>query len=174
MKESELLRKATEWLNTRQFEEEMVALDEDIQEYDHCYALLWCVKSEQHLPWSHRTEFTGGGRLLISKDGLVVDMAGSAPDVDWIHHFNLKLFGLEDFWYLEIPYTKNHLSKLKAALKCSTADLLKMVDDNGKIIFTESKARNDNWTELKRLAQDLGTSGVECLFEVRTREKPNN
>ena len=49
-----------------------------------------------------------------------------------------------------------------------------MVDNDNKIILTESKAWNDNYTELEGIANDLNNSGINCELEVKTRKKAAN
>lgn len=168
---STIIEKANTWLNEQaNFKEEMMVLEEGMKEHAHCYSLFWCLKSEADLSWDKRTSSVGAGRLLISKDGNLVDFEGSAPGVDWIHHFENKLFGLEDIWYLAIPYSKDRLSKLKAVLQLSTPELLKRVNADQQIIFTEFKAWNKHYTKLEDLANDLNALGIECELEVRSRK----
>ncbi len=157
-----------------EIKEEIIVVEDTIIEHQHCYSMAWCKKSEIELNWNQKTLWVGSGRLLISKDGEIVDLEGSAPGVDWIHHFELKMFGLEDFWILEIPYSKENISKLKSILKQSTPELLKLVNDKNVITFTESKAWNDNYTKLAGLSDDLNQVGIECQLEIKTRKKAAN
>lgn len=167
----EIIEKAIKWINEQaNFKEEMMVLEEGMEEHANCYSLFWCLKSEADLTWDKRTSRVGAGRLLISKDGKLADFEGSAPGVDWIHHFENKLFDLEDYWYLAVPYTKNKLSTLKALLELSTPDLLRRVNEEGQIIFTQSKAWNKHYTILEDLAFDLNAAGIHCEFEIRTRK----
>ena len=176
---TEIIEKANYWINNEmEFQDEMIVLEEGMEEHKLCFSLLWCKKSERDLTWEQRTTRVGVGRLLISKDGKTAEFEGSSPGVNWIHHFELKLQGLEDYWYLEIPYAKENMSKLKSAFKCSTQELLGMVNENHKIILTETKAWCDHFPEFKEIAYDLNNSGINCQIEVRTRkitsEKNNN
>ncbi len=169
---TEIIEKANYWINNASgFEDEMIVLEEGIEEHNHCFSLFWCKKSEKKLTWNKRTSWVGAGRLLISKDGEIAEFEGSAPGVDWIHHFELKLQNLEDYWNLEIPYSKGKISELKSILKCSTPELLKLVNNDNKIIFTESKAWNDHYTELDVIANDLNNAGINCELKVKTRKK---
>ena len=157
---SKIIEKANYWINNNcEFEEEMIVLEKSIKEYNHCFSLSWCKKSEENLNRNRRTIFVGAGRLLISKDGEIAEFEGSAPGVDWIHHFENKLLNLEDYWYLEIPYSKNNISKLKSILNRSTPELLKMINSDGKIILSELKSWNDNYTKLEEIATDLNNAG---------------
>lgn len=166
---TEIIEKANYWINHQEFEEEMIVLTEGIEEHNHCFSLLWCIKKEKHLDWKQRTNWIGSGRLLISKDGKIAEFEGSAPFVDWIHHFELKIQNLEDYWFLEIPYRKKDISKLKSAIKCSTKELMELVNKDGKIIFDESKTWNDHFPKFKEIADDLNRSGINCQVEIRQR-----
>ncbi|ARN71141.1 hypothetical protein BST91_05495 [Nonlabens tegetincola] len=168
---SKIIEKANYWINNNcEFEEEMIVLEKSIKEYNHCFSLSWCKKSEENLNRNRRTIFVGAGRLLISKDGEIAEFEGSAPGVDWIHHFENKLLNLEDHWYLEIPYSKNNISKLKSILNRSTPELLKMINSDGKIILSELKSWNDNYTKLEEIATDLNNAGINCELEIQTRK----
>ena len=172
---TEIIDKANHWINNeRGFEEEMIVLENEMKEHDHCYSLLWCKKSERNLNWEQRTSWVGAGRLLISKDGKVAEFEGSAPGVDWIFHFENKLQNLESYWNLEIPYSKENISKLKSILKCSTPELLKKVNENDKITLTELKEWNDHYTELNEITNDLNNVGINCQLEIKTRKKAAN
>ncbi len=169
---TEIIEKANHWINSeRGFEEEMIVLENEMEKHDHCYSLPWCKKSEKSLTWEQRTSWIGAGRLLISKDGNIAEFEGSAPEVDWIYHFENKLQNLESYWNLEFPYSKENISKLKSILKCSTSELLKKVNENNKITFSESKEWNDNYTELDEICKDLNNVGINCQLEIKTRKK---
>lgn len=90
------------------------------------------------------------------------------------YHFELKLQNLEEYWSLEIPYFKSNILKLKSIFNRSKTELLKMVNSNGKIILTESKAWCDNYTELEEIANDLNNIGIHCELEVKTRKTAAN
>ena len=171
----EIIKKANYWINNAcGFEEEMIVLKKGMQEHNHCFSLKWCKKSEENLTWNQRTAWAGTGRLLISKNGEIAEFEGSAPEVDWIHHFENKLRNLEDYWNLEIPFSKVNISKLKSILSRSTPELLKMVNSDGKIILSEFKAWNDNYTELEGIATDLNNAGINCELEIKTRKTAAN
>ena len=171
-KDSNIVKRANYLINNSfGFEEEMMVFNEGIKEYDNCYALTWCKKSEEHLFVHERTLWGGTGRLLISKDGEFTEFEGSDPGVDWIHHFENKLQNLEDYWSLEIRYSEDVISKLKSILKCSTAELLKMVDKDQRIILTESKAWNDENSELETIASDIKNAGVSYELSIKSRKK---
>ncbi len=166
----EILKEAIRWINNgNEFEKEMNVLEHSMVEHKHCYSFSWCVKGEENI--IPKEPIVGIGRLLISKDGKFKEFEGSTPFVDWIHHFELKIQNLEDYWYLEIPYKKEYISKLKVAINCSTSELLKMVNPNGKIIFEESKAWNNHFPTFYQIADDLHESGVDCQVEIRIRKK---
>ncbi|WCO00224.1 hypothetical protein [Psychroserpens ponticola] len=167
---TEIIEKASHWINNQNFEQEMIVLEEGIEKHNHCFLLSWCKKSEKELNWEQKTSWVGIGRILISKDGNTAEFEGSSPGVDWVHHFELKLQNLEDYWSLEIPYSKGNISKLKSILNRSTPELLKMVNNNEKIILTESKAWCDNYTELEEIANNLNNVGIHCELEVKTRK----
>jgi hypothetical protein len=136
------------------------------------FTMDWCKKSELNLNVEQRFLWLGIGRLLISEDGENFDFEGSAPGVDWSHHFQLKINDLEEYWCLEVSYSKEHISKLKSILKCSTPELIKMVNKkHDKITFTEQKEWNDNFTKLEEIANDLKLSGIEHSFKIKTRKQ---
>ena len=171
LSKSEIVVKANVWINQRIPEFEMVVLGDTLIEHKHCYSFSWCKKSEENLHWRNRTVWVGAGLLLGSKNGDIFDFAGSSPGVDWIYLFELQVQGLEEYWYLEIPFKKEYISKLKAAIKCSTMELLKMVDENQNIIYTEPKAWNDHFPRFQEIADDLNRSGVACEIQIKTRKK---
>jgi hypothetical protein len=171
----EIIKKANYWINNAcGFEEEMVVLKKGMEEHNHCFSLSWCKKSEENLNWKQRTAWVGARRLLISKNGEIAELEGSAPGVDWIHHFENKLQNLEDYWNLEIHYSKDNISKLKSILNRSTPELLKMVNSDGKIALTEFKSWNDNYTELEGIAIDLKNAGINCKLDIKTRKTAAN
>jgi hypothetical protein len=168
---TEIIKRANYWINNEQnFEQEMLVLEEEMEEHKLCYSLYWCIKSELNLSWDERASWCGIGRILISKDGQHAEFEGSSPGVDWVYHFENKLQGLEDFWRLEITYSKDNISKLKAILKCSTLQLEQMINKNNKIILTESKPWCDQYTELEEIVQDLKNVEIPCKLEVKTRK----
>ncbi len=168
---TQIIEKANYWINNKvEFKDEMIVLEEGMEEHNYCFSLLWCKKSERDLIWEQRTEWVGIGRILISKDGKTAEFEGSAPGVDWVHYFELKLQGLEDYWYLEIPYAKENMLKLKSAFRCSTQELLKMVNENHKIILTEIKEWCDDFPKFDDIADDLNNSGINCQIEIKTRK----
>ncbi|WP_269235727.1 hypothetical protein [Flavobacterium flavigenum] len=166
---TQIIEKANYWINQQDFEEEMIVLTEGIEEHKYCFSLLWCKEKEKHLDWNQRTNWIGVGRLLISKDGKIAEFEGSAPFVDWIHHFELKIQNIEEYWLLEIPYRKKDISKLKSAIKCPTKELMELVNKDDKIIFDESKAWNNHFPKFKEIADDLNRSGINCQVEIRQR-----
>jgi len=169
----EIVQKANYWINNQDFDQEMIVLEEFVEEHNHCFSLLWCVKSQEHLIWGEKSSWCGLGRILISKDGEFAEFEGSSPHIDWIHHFELKIRSLEAYFYLEIPFEKKNISKLKSAIKCSTKELLNMVDKNDKIVFTESKSWCDHFPKFYKIVKDLNISGIDCKIEVKTRQKSN-
>ena len=170
----DIIEKANYWINNQDFENEMIVLNDGATEYAHCFALFWCQKNEIHLNREQRKSWIGIGRLLISKDGELAEFEGSAPFIDWIHHFELRIQNLEDYWFLEIPYSRKNIAKLKSAIKCSTKELLELVDKNDKIIFNESKAWNSHFPKFIEIANDLNKAGISCEIEIRQRTATNN
>ena len=148
----------------------MMVLENSIQEHQSCYSFAWCQTSEKDLPWQDRSVWVGSGRLLSSKDGRLFDFEGSAPGVDWVHQFELKVNGLEDYWYLAIPFQKKNISQLKTALKCSTSEILQLVTDNQTIVYTESKTWSDFHPSFQEMVEDLNAVGIICQTEIRTRK----
>lgn len=166
-----IVGKANSWINDQDFDEELIALEEGIEEHDFCFSLLWCRENEVHLSWKEKALSIGTGRLLISKDGEIAGFEGSSPGVDWVHRFELKVQNLEEYWYMAIPYEKENISKLKSAIKCTTAELLKMLDENKSIVYFESKSWTDQFPSFQRIADDLNQSRVTCQVEIRVRNK---
>lgn len=165
----DLLQKANQWINQRPFQQKMMVLPDSIREHQHCYSFSWCAVAQKDLPWAQRSIWVGSGRLLISKDGSMADFEGSAPGIDWVHKFELKLQGLEDYWYLEIAYHKQYLGKLKTALHCSTPELLQQLTADQTIVRTESKRWNNYQPSFQRLVNDLRDFGIPHLLEIRMR-----
>ena len=148
----------------------MNVISNTIKEHDYCFSFDWCLKGDENIKkdWDY---FLGYGRLMISKDGKKKALGITSPGINYIYHFELEIQNLEECWYLEIPYHKRIISKIKAALNCSTTQLLEMINNEKKIILTESKAWCDNYSDLFKIEKDLNTSGVECKIEVKVRKK---
>ncbi|MCR9248857.1 MAG: hypothetical protein NXI20_00480 [bacterium] len=164
-----IIEKGNNWINNLYSNEDIVLLENGMKEYTFCYAFLWCKRSEINLTWEKRATWLGVGRLLVSKDGKTCELEGSNPSIDWVHHFELKVQELEEYWYLEIPYSKENISKLKAILKVSTPGLLKMLNEDKKIIYTAIKDWMGHFPDFYEIAFDLKKAGVEVLFEVKQR-----
>ena len=149
----------------------LCGLRETIKEHKLCYSISWCMRSEKYTSRMKKALVIGAGPLMISKKSEKFDFMGSSPMTDWIYLFELEIQNLEEYFYLEIPYEKKNISKLKAALKCSTPELLKMVDENKKITFSKPKAWNSHLPDFSDIAKDLTESGIDCQVEIKTREK---
>ncbi len=152
----------------------LCGLGETIREHKLCYSIHWCQKSEKHMSRTKKAGWVGAGALMLSKVSDKFEMMGSSPGVDWIHLFELDIQGLEEYFHLEIPYEKENISRLKSAIKCSTNELLNMVDSQEKIIYTESKSWCDHFPEFQEIADDLNKYGIDCQVEVKTRKKATN
>lgn len=168
---SALIEKANTWLQGRHPKGKMVILPDSVLEHEHSYSFFWCLKEEEHLDPSQRSMWGGIGRVFISKDGNLVNCGGSAP-IDWVNHFELQVLGLEEHWHLSILYQKQHLSTLKFALKCSTSELLQLINENQRIICEEPKGIFDYEPSFQEMVDDLKAAGVVCNLEVRRRSVP--
>ena len=142
-------------------------LRETIRENDFCFTLDWCIKSEKYISSVKRTKLAGGGPLMISKITDDIQMAGSAPGIDWINEFELQIRGLEAYWCLVIQYDKSQIAPLKTLLQLSTPGLLQLVNQNS-LIQIEKEIY-----ELKDLENNLKKAGVDCKLELRERQKPS-
>ncbi len=149
----------------------LCGLRETIKEHKLCYLISWCMRSEKYTSRLKKALVIGTGPLMISKKSEKFQFMGSSPMIDWIYLFELEIQNLEEYFYLEIPYEKKNISKLKAGLKCSTPELLKMLDENKKITFSEPKAWNSHLPDFSDIARDLNQSGIACQVEIKTRER---
>ncbi|WP_405207141.1 hypothetical protein [Aquimarina sp. LLG6339-5] len=152
----------------------LCGLRESIREHKLCYSINWCPKSEKYLSRVKRTGWVGAGALMVSKLYDRFEMMGSAPGVDWIHFFELDIQDLEEYFYLEIPYKKENILKLKSVIKCSTNELLQMTNNQQKIIYTEKKYWNSHFPEFQEISDDLNEQGINCKVEIKTRKKATN
>lgn len=146
-------------------------LKETINEHKLCYTINWCIKSQKYLSNVKRGGWVGAGPLMISKTFDKFEMMGSSPGVDWIYLFELKAQNLEEYFYLEIPFENKNISILKSAIKCTTNELLNMVNDHKKIIYTQSKSWCDHFPIFKNIADILNNSGINCQIEIKIRRK---
>lgn len=146
----------------------LCGLRETIVEKKSSYAIGWCLKSEKYMSSHKRTEFVGGGALFVSKHTDLIQMSGSAPFTDWEEWFELEIDQLELYWRLEITYSKQKIPTLKALLDCSTAELLKLRNDDAMIIFEEG---DDGYYNLKVLKEDLDNSGIENELKKLRRKR---
>jgi len=145
----------------------LCGLRETIVEYKSSYVIAWCIKSEKYTSIHKRTQFIGGGGLFVSKHTDLIQMSGSAPFTDWEEWFELEIDQLELYWRLEITYNKQKITALKALLNCSTANILKLRNEDSKIIFEEG----ENGCDLKTLKQDLDKSGIENELKKLRRKR---
>ena len=152
----------------------LCGLRESIREYKLCYSINWCLKSEKYLSRVKRTGWVGSGALMVSKLYDKFEMMGSAPGIDWINFFELDVQDLEEYFYLEIPYKKENILKLKSVIKCSTNELLQMTNNEQRIIYTEKKYWNSHFPEFQEIADDLNQQGIDCQVEIKTRKKATN
>ncbi len=160
--------------NSKNFDYLFCGLRESIREHKLCYSIGWCRKSEKYLSTVKRTVRVGVGELMVSKNHNKFQMMGSSPGVDWIHFFELDIQDLEEYFYLEIPYKKENISKLKTVIKCSTKELMQMTNTEQKIIYTEKKYWNSHFPEFQKIADDLNERGIDCKVEIKTRKKATN
>ncbi|CAA0214031.1 hypothetical protein [Tenacibaculum maritimum] len=144
-------------------------LPETIREHKLCYTINWCIKSDKYSPKSNKG-WVGAGPLMLSKTFDKFEKMGSSPAVDWLYLFELSIQGLEEYFYLEIPYKKENLLKLKSVIKCSTEELLKMVNKQGLIIYTELKKWCDFRPEFQYISDDLNKLGINSKVEIKTRK----
>ncbi len=152
----------------------LCGLRESIKEHKLCYSIDWCIKTEKYLSRVKRTGWVGVGELMVSKLYDKFQRMGSSPGIDWIHFFELDVQDLEEYFYLEIPYEKENILKLKSVIKCSTNELVQMVNSEQKIIYTEPKIWNSHFPEFQEIADELNKVGIECLVETKTRKKATN
>ncbi|MBA6157047.1 hypothetical protein H3Z83_11010 [Tenacibaculum sp. S7007] len=143
-------------------------LRETIQEHTLCYTIGWCKKSDKY---AYKSGWVGAGPLMISKTFDKFEIMGSSPMVDWLYLFELDVQNLEEYFYMEIPFEKRNLLKLKSVIKCSTEELLGKVNEKGKIIYTQSKKWCDHYPDFQYMADELIEKGINCIIEIRIREK---
>ncbi|WP_417786001.1 hypothetical protein [Tenacibaculum sp.] len=148
----EILEKANKWINRQGFDEEMVVLEEGMIEHNYCYSLNWCKKSEINLDWEERTGWVGIGTILISKKGNNIEFKGSAPKVDWVKKFELKLRNLEEYWFVEIPFKNKWINKFAEVFDSSPNEIESKVLENK--ITLEERIDTDNF--LGETYKDLG------------------
>ncbi|MCH2043140.1 MAG: hypothetical protein MK212_03290 [Saprospiraceae bacterium] len=177
---NEIIDAANAWLNRpiekNEFNQHMIGeefqvIENSIKEYNHCYIFGWEIKKEAHLPCHKRTPICGVGRLLISKDGQMIQFEGSNIDVDWVHWFELEFLNLDEYWVLEISYEKKYVSILKVFLECSTSDLLEKVNSASKIVL---EYRIESWSDyhpFQSLIKNLETVGISYQLFSEQREK---
>ncbi|MFK7971412.1 MAG: hypothetical protein AB8F95_13665 [Bacteroidia bacterium] len=165
VEKDEVFERANRFLNKEGFKEEMIAINTSLKEYDLCYSLDWCEKKQLSLPPSERKIYLGAGRVLVSKINDMVSLEGSAPSIDWIRRFELEIQDLEEYWVVEIAFEKHQMGALKTLLKCSTPELMAMMDDNSKLIV-----EGEDY-EVKRLQKDVSAAGVQSEVKLLTRKK---
>jgi len=159
-----VFERANVFLNSLNHEEEMVSIIDSIKEYKLCYSISWCEKTQLNINPEKRNVYVGAGRVLVSKKNDLVEHAGSAPFVDWVHQFELKVQNLEEYWVLEIVFSKRKISSIKTLLNLNTPDLLKRVNKNSKIIL-----EGEDY-ELKRMKNLMDKAEIqnEILLKKRT------
>ncbi len=136
-----------------------------LKEHKYSYSIEWCLKNEINITRSKRTLFAGGGPVMVSKISDNIEMAGSAPTIDFVKEFELKIRGLEGYWNLEIEFDKFKISSLKSLLNVNTPNLLRIVDANSKINIERKEY------ELNALQKDLNLAGIISKIEFKEREK---
>ncbi|WP_196890279.1 hypothetical protein [Aureivirga sp. CE67] len=139
---------------------------ETIEEHEYCYTIGWRLKSEKYNSRKKLTLFAGGGKLMISKFSEDIEMAGSLPDFDFVRDFELKIRGLKEYWELEIEYEKKKINAIKTILKKTSLEILKMVDENSKIIIG-----NEESCELNQMKKDLLEADVSCDLILKPLSK---
>ncbi len=160
--------------NSKNFDYLFCGLRETILEYNLCYSIHWCQKSEKYLSNVKRTGWIGAGSLMIAKESDKFERMGSSPFVNWVYLFELDIQNLEEYFHLEIPYKNENVSKLKSVIKCSSDELLEMVNNQEKIIYTEKKAWCDHFPDFQNIADELNKVDIECQVEIKTRKKATN
>ncbi|TCI90609.1 hypothetical protein [Tenacibaculum sp. M341] len=189
----EILEKANEWINNQEFDEEMVILKEGMIEHNYCYSLNWCKKSEINLNSENRTRWVGIGAILISKKGNDIEFKGSAPTIDWVKKFELKLRNLEEYWYVEIPFKNKWIDKFVEVFDSNINEIESKVLENK--ITLEERIETDNF--LGETYKDLGflyegsdkeyvhnpsfinvvkklnKFGIACKIEIKTKKATN-
>lgn len=154
-----------EGYETNQQVDLLCGLVETIESHKFCYSLGWALESEKYVSRVKRTKFAGGGRIMVSKVSADIEMAGSAPTVDWIQEFEAKIRGLETYLSLEFTFQKQHISKYKSLLNVSSMELLKMTKTDPKISIEDEEYK------LRRLYDDFSNCGIECELVVGERKK---
>jgi len=168
--QQEIFERANQYLNSLNYEAEMISLISSIKEYDLCYAIGWCEKQELNLYPFQRRKYIGMGRVLVSKINAQVGCEGSAPFVDWIHQFELSIQGLEEYFVLIIEFSKRKLASLKTLLNLTTPQIMKIVKENATIEIEKEGY------ELKKLKAYMDTAGIACEIKLKQRKQtgPHN
>lgn len=153
---------------SKEMTELFCGLRETVVEHELCYTISWCRKSDKYKPISG---WTGAGPLMVSKISDKFELMGSSPGVDWIRLFELDIQGLEEYFYAEVVYKEECLFKLKNILQCSSEELLSKVNNEGRIVFTQSKMWCDYRPEFQNIIDALNDVGINCNVETRIRNK---
>lgn len=153
---------------SKEMNELFCGLRETVVEHELCYTISWCRKPNKFKP---KTGWVGAGPLMVSKISEKFELMGSSPGVDWIRLFELDVQDLEEYFYLEIPYKKENILKLKTIINCNTKELLDNVNKENKIIYTQSKIWCDYRPEFQDIADNLNELGINCSVEIRIRKK---
>ncbi|WP_196888323.1 hypothetical protein [Aureivirga sp. CE67] len=115
--------------------EQLCGLREGVMEYDYCYTIPKILTKDKYVSSVKRTTWIGTGSLLVSKITDDIELTGSAP-VDWVRKFELKIRGLDEYWYVEIPFDKRKLYKFTEIFDLSEVEVFEKVT-NHKIILEE-------------------------------------
>lgn len=160
--------RANKFLDSLNYEEEMISIIDSIQEHKLCYSIDWCEKNELHLPPSKRRLYVGAGCILVSKINEKVAYEGSSPFIDWIHEFELEIQNLEEYLVIEIRFKKLKIAALKTLLECNTPELIKQVNKDSKIVI------EGEGYELERLKTHLDNANIEAEIKKLQRTIPKD
>ena len=134
----DLIEKANKFLRNN-FKNENIEVKEDsVEERDFCYIFNWGEIGQ--VP--HKK--VGVGFLYVSKDGEHIELGSTSPFFDSLKEFELKVKGLEEYWYLEIPYSEVIKDSFQKVFQKKTEDMLSKIEngklkDKEKLIFCNSK-----------------------------------
>ena len=161
----EIFERANIFLNSLNYEEEMISIIDSLEEHEFCYSIGWCEKKELNINPENRRIYVGAGRVLVSKINDLVEYSGSAPYVDWVHEFELKIQNLEEYTIIEFFYSPKKISSIKTLLKLNTPELINKVNKESKIIIEGEDF------ELERLKRLLDKAEVPSKISLKRRKK---
>ena len=161
----DLIEKANLFLRENFKKENIEVKKNSMVEKEHCFIFNWGeIDKEPH-------KKVGVGFLYASKDGKHFDLGSTSPFVDSLKDFELHIQGLEEYWFLEIPYNEEIKDSFQKVFQKKTDEMLSKIE-NGKLVLTEAKA-NFGGPSFAIVAERFNKKGIDCKCEIKTRKKSN-